>query len=224
MNFGADSSYPLEILTVTAIPMDEARKLKSGKSALRKKMLRRRSGLSPLDRESASRKIAGHLERLSLFRQAGGVHCFIGLPGEVDSGPIFTLCQALGKRTFVPIQVPGEQRLEVAAWEPGDPLVPAHFSVLEPPPGGNFSGDGTPVKRSAIDLVLAPGLAFDEQGGRLGYGRGYYDGFLAAMAEEGFHPVVIGLAFSFQLVERVPIGPRDFPVNGVLTETGFFET
>ena len=160
-----------------------------------------------------------HLERLSVFRQAGGVHCFIGLPGEVDTGPIFTLCLALRKRTYVPIQLPEEHRLDVAAWRPGDPLAPGPFSVPEPPPG-----QGTPVDRSGIDLVLAPGLAFDRHGGRLGYGRGYYDGFLAAMAAEGLHPFVIGLAFSFQIVEEVPMGSRDFPINGVLTETGFFES
>jgi len=191
-------------------------------------MRRQRSELIPSDRERASGNLAEQLERLSIFRKAGGVHCFIGLPEEVDTGPIFTLCQALGKRTFIPIQVPGEHLLDVAAWRPGDPLSPGPFSVLEPPPGDDFSsedfsGDGTPVDRSGIDLVLAPGLAFDRQGGRLGYGRGYYDGFLAAMAAENFHPFVIGLAFSFQIVEEVPMGFRDFPINGVLTETGFSE-
>ena len=197
--------------------MNDTEKLNSQKSALRKKMRRQRSKLSLADRERASEILAGRLERLSIFRQARGVHCFIGLPDEVDTGPIFTLCRALGKETFVPIQVPGKNLLDVAPWRPGDPLSPGPFSVLEPPPG-----DGTPVDRSGIDLVLAPGLAFDRHGGRLGYGRGYYDGFLAAMAAEGFHPFVIGLAFSFQIVEEVPMGSRDFPINGVLTETEFF--
>ncbi|MCH8076724.1 MAG: 5-formyltetrahydrofolate cyclo-ligase [SAR324 cluster bacterium] len=198
--------------------MDQAEHLSSQKGAMRKRIRQLRRGVSPLAREKAAGKMAGQLERLSVFRQAGGVHCFIPLPGEVDTGPIFTLCQALGKRTYVPIQMPGERRLDVAAWRPGDPLVSGAFSVLEPPPG-----DGVPVDRSGIDLVLAPGLAFDRHGGRLGYGKGYYDGFLAAMAAEGFHPVVIGLAFSFQIVEEVPRGNRDFPVDGILTETGFFE-
>lgn len=208
--------------------MMDTEKLNSQKSALRKRMRRRRSELSLADREGASENLAGRLERLSSFRKARGVHCFIGLPDEVDTEPIFTLCQALGKPTFVPIQVPGKNLLDVAAWRPGEPLSTGPFSVLEPPPGDDFSsedfsGDGTPVDRSGIDLVLAPGLAFDRHGGRLGYGRGYYDGFLAEMAAEGLHPFVIGLAFSFQIVEEVPMGSRDFPINGVLTEKGFFE-
>ncbi|MCH8077022.1 MAG: 5-formyltetrahydrofolate cyclo-ligase [SAR324 cluster bacterium] len=186
-------------------------------------MLQLRAGMSQGAREEASRNMMEQLERLSVFRQAGGVHCFIGLPGEVGTDPIFKLCQALGKRTYVPIQMPEEHRLDVAAWRPGDPLAPGPFSVLEPPPGDGFSGEGTPVDRSGIDLVLVPGLAFDRQGGRLGYGKGYYDGFLAAMAAEGCHPFVIGLAFSCQIVERVPGGGRDFPMDGVLTEEGFFE-
>ncbi len=203
-------------MAVAEIMMDEAKNLRSQKGAMRRRMRRLRSELSPSAREKASRDMVEQLERLSVFRQAGGVHCFIGLPEEVDTGPIFTLCQALGKRTYVPIQMPGAHRLDVAAWGPGDPLAPGPFSVLEPPPG-----HGTPVDRSGIDLVLAPGLAFDRHGGRLGYGRGYYDGFLAGMAAGGFHPFVIGLAFSFQIVEEVPRGNRDFPINGILTETGF---
>lgn len=179
-------------------------------------MRRLRTELSAPARQKASRKIVARLERLPVFRRAGGVHCFIGLPEEVDTEAIFTLCQALGKRTCVPIQAPGDRRLDVASWRPGEPLAPGPFSVLEPPPG-----HGGAVDRSGIDLLLAPGLAFDRQGGRLGYGKGYYDGFLAAMAAEGFHPFVIGLAFSFQIVEEVPSGIRDFPIDAILTETGF---
>lgn len=203
---------------VTVPLMDEAPDLNAQKTVLRKRMRRLRAEMSPAAREQASARMVERLERLPVFQQAAGVHCFIGLPEEVDTSPIFQLCQQLGKQTYVPIQVPGENLLDVASWRPGDPLAPGPFSVPEPLPDG-----AVPVDRSGIHLVLAPGLAFDRQGGRLGYGRGYYDGFLAALAAEGFHPGVIGLGFSFQMVERVPRGPWDVSMDAILTEAGFSE-
>jgi len=202
----------------TVTLMDEVSNVNAQKTVLRKRMRRVRAEMSPAAREKASARMVEGLERLPVFQQAGGVHCFIGLPEEVDTSHIFKLCQQLGKPTYVPIQVPGENRLDVASWRPGEPLAPGPFSVPEPHPG-----EGVPVDRSGIHLVLAPGLAFDRQGGRLGYGRGFYDGFLAAMAAEGFHPVVIGLGFSLQMVERVPRGPWDVFMDAILTEAGFSE-
>lgn len=186
------------------------------KKALREKLYALRAGVDAEAGKLASRAILDHLRGLPLFTKAKGVHCFIALPGEVDTAPIFALCQSLGKATFVPVQVPGEGRLEMARWSPGDPLEEGPFGVMEPPPGARRRG-----APGDLDLVLAPGLGFDRRGGRLGYGKGYYDGFLATLKASGFFPPVIGLAFAVQILPSVPTGPRDVPLDGLLSEAGF---
>jgi 5-formyltetrahydrofolate cyclo-ligase len=73
------------------------------------------------------------------------------------------------------------------------------------------------VSIGQLDLVIVPGLAFDAQGGRLGFGGGYYDGALAAARGAG-RPALIGLAYDFQIVDACPVGPGDLPVDLVVTE------
>ena len=96
------------------------------------------------------------------------------------------------------------------AWKPGDPVEP------------DLQGCSAPLHAAATvepDLVFLPLVAFDGAGGRLGQGGGYYDRTLAALA--GKRPVVIGLAFAGQQVDRVPCDPHDQKLDGILTERGY---
>ena len=67
------------------------------------------------------------------------------------------------------------------------------------------------------DLILTPLLAFDDQGGRLGQGGGYYDRTFAALPDA----IRIGFAYAGQRVERLALEPHDIRLHGVLTETGY---
>ena len=95
-----------------------------------------------------------------------------------------------------------------------DELVPASFGLLEPVP----SVVADPERRCVpadVDLFLVPGLAFDREGGRIGYGKGYYDRLLGA-ARPG--AVFLAVAFEGQRVEHVPMLAHDVPVHLVMTE------
>ena len=70
------------------------------------------------------------------------------------------------------------------------------------------------------DLILTPLLAFDRNGGRLGYGGGYYDRTFAALSQQGNAPISIGIAYDEQEVEKVPAGPFDHCLTAILTNTG----
>src|SRR5262249_20959689 len=103
-----------------------------------------------------------------------------------------------------------------AHWDPRQALVPGPFGTQEPPPESRG-----PIDLAAIDLVLVPGVAFDARGGRLGYGKAYYDKFLAELlARPGVPPDVVALALSVQIVEAVPLGAWDVRIPHVLTERG----
>ena len=94
----------------------------------------------------------------------------------------------------------------------GDRLVPDGAGMLSPPPSA-------PALRP--DLIIAPVLAFDGRGCRLGQGGGYYDRTLAALKAGGASPVVAGLAYAGQAVDTVPAEDHDQRLDAILTETGY---
>jgi 5-formyltetrahydrofolate cyclo-ligase len=83
------------------------------------------------------------------------------------------------------------------------------FGIPEPKP--EFRRPFPPEK---IDLVVVPGLGFDERGHRIGYGGGYYDCFLARCPQA----LLVGLAYEMQILKRIFPSARDFPVHKIITE------
>jgi 5-formyltetrahydrofolate cyclo-ligase len=113
---------------------------------------------------------------------------------------------AAGKRLLLPYL--DRTGMEAAEVRPGDELTPAWYGAREP-------ARRVPVDPADVDLVVTPGLAFDRDGRRLGYGGGHYDRFLDRLDPRG---VRVGIGFAEQLVERVPAGPEDQRVNLVVTD------
>lgn len=103
--------------------------------------------------------------------------------------------------------------MEAAVLEPGELPEPAGYGPKEP--ARRF-----PVDPADVDVVIAPGLAFDRQGRRLGYGGGHYDAYLARL---GPRAVRIGIGFAVQLVDEVPAGPGDQRLDLIITDEGVVE-
>ena len=159
----------------------------------------------------ASRSIAGRVQSLSAWSETVSVALYASLPGEVDTRPLIEAALAAGRRVLLP-RVIGTGRLEFAQCVDPAELVPGPFGVREPP----GSRGPMPLEHDMLDCV--PGLGFDRAGGRLGRGAGYYDRALAPGSWPDRRPVLLGLAFELQLVERVPMSPLDVRMDGVVTE------
>lgn len=197
------------------------------KSALRQRILQARDALNESQRQEGSRRIVERVVSRSDFIAASGVHCFISLPGEVNTEGIFEACWSMGKSVYVPYLIHGERRLGWARRERGDALVAGQMNLLEPLPENR---EEAPLRE--IQLLLVPGVAFDRKGGRLGYGKGYYDKFLGLFPQfdvsnsrnttlSGTNsPPKIGLAFSVQIVDAVPQDSWDLIMDAVVTELG----
>ena len=136
------------------------------------------------------------------------------LPGELAMRPIFDLLQRSGRTALFPRIVSGEALDFVALWRWED-LRSGPFGVREAPPGRMAAVLG------AGDLVLVPGLGFDRRGRRLGRGGGHYDRTFPPGTSA---PMLVGLAFSSQLVDEIPNGAHDRSMDGVLTECGWIRT
>jgi len=177
------------------------------KRALRRRILRERDGLPAERRAAWSRSIAERLLARPELLRAGTVHLFASFGSEVETLPIVERLLASGRRPVLPVVLRETWTMKHAAIRGLDDLVPGFKGILEP-------ADGCPsCDPGEIDLVIVPGVAFDRRGGRLGYGGGFYDRFLA-----GCPAPRIALAFSMQIVEAVPCEECDLPIDVILTE------
>jgi 5-formyltetrahydrofolate cyclo-ligase len=145
------------------------------------------------------------LEQLLHSLQPRAVFCYLSTTGEVDTRPVIDALLAAGVTVLVPSLV--DRTTMVATEFPGwSALVTGALGIPSPP--GAVAHGGT------IDAVLVPGLAFSIAGGRLGYGAGYYDRWLAG------HPAAlrIGLCFESQLLADLPLADHDEPLDYLITE------
>lgn len=180
------------------------------KRSLRRRMLERRAQMPPEERERASRAAAAHLMATPAFQRARRLAVFLSFGDEIDTWGIVAAAWSLGKEVWAPKV---DQKARVLRWGrvgSRDDLVPGPYrGILEP----ERAVDGDQVRP---DLVIVPGLAFDGDGYRVGYGGGYYDRCLAGWPGAARY----GYAFAWQRVDRVPREPHDVPVDALVTDGG----
>ena len=168
-----------------------------------------RAGLAA-DRDSASAR-AANLAPLDFWPRTPIVAGYLAMETEIDPAPLLDRLGAVGARVVLP-----------AVIAPGEPLVfreAVEAEALQPDAAGLAAPPATsPALRP--NLILAPLLAFDRSGGRLGQGGGYYDRTLRILRAAG--PVwVVGFAFAGQEVDFVPMGAHDERLDAILTEKGY---
>jgi 5-formyltetrahydrofolate cyclo-ligase len=180
------------------------------KASLRAQALERRAGIPESYGRNAADAVAARLVDELQIPRGATIAGYWPLAGEIDPRPGMDRLRARGHAMALPRLDGRDQPLLFLAWDEGDVLVHGTFKLLEPHPS-------RPVR--VPEVVLAPLLAFDRRGGRLGYGKGYYDRTLGHLRAQGRRPLAIGIAFAAQEVEEVPTGPADVLLDGVITET-----
>jgi len=176
-------------------------------------LLALRDALTPETRDAASRQVADRANALLAARlPVGGVIAlYAAKDTEVETLAIDGHAAPHGLRVAYPRIVPGDRRLAFHEVSRRD-LVAARFGLREPRP------DAPVVALEQISAFVIPGIAFDRAGGRIGWGRGYYDATLAAVPGA----LRIGLAFECQLVDHIAREPHDIPVNYIITEVATY--
>jgi len=191
-------------------PAEEGR----DKASWRQLLLARRDAES--DRAGKSRAIAARVLALPELENATHVFAYVGVRSEVATLELLEHLVASGRSVGVPRRVGDD--LEFAVFRSQDALRPAGFGLLEPLPA-------TPSIEAATasSVVLVPGVGFDRRGGRLGYGRGYFDRWLRRPGGNGGEGRPrIGLAFECQVVEWIPMEPSDVSMDGLVTEAATY--
>ncbi len=178
------------------------------KSVFRENVKKQRAQVTPDEAEEASNSLWIQLKEEAFFKKSRRIAAFCSTGTEIDTMPLLAKILSSGKELYLPKTDPDQIAMEFHSVTDLKTLVPGSFKILEPAAGKILS----PKK---IDLILVPGLAFDNRGHRLGYGQGYYDRYLKLI---GSGCVILGVAYSFQIIDKTPITDRDIPVNAVLTE------
>ena len=206
--------------------MNDKAELLAQKKALRLQMndvLRR---MEPANALEWSRNAGREALSLPSYRNADIILAFLSMPQEISTGYFLAEALAAGKTVAVPRMEHSTEKGDhlVFVGLPGDYLEwPRDRFGIPTPPAGTPAIQETRL-RSAKVFVLTPGLAFDRNGNRLGRGKGYYDRFLASLySGQKTPPFTCGFCFSQQLVERVPCGLADVPVDLVVSEKGLTE-
>jgi 5-formyltetrahydrofolate cyclo-ligase len=176
------------------------------KAELRQALRTRRGERSEEERVRAAQALAGHADALG----PGPIAAFVGVKGEPPTLPLLAALHARGVRILLPL-LRVDLDLEWAVYDGRpDHLVEGARGILQPPgPSLGLTGIGEAA------LVLAPALAVDASGGRLGQGGGSYDRALARTDAP-----VIAVVFDDELMASVPVQGHDRPVGGTLTPLG----
>ena len=188
------------------------------RQTLRRRILTARDHLSPSALADRSLAITSRVLALPEVARATVVFVYMHFRGEVRTDGLIREFLARGATLCVPLTVVSQSRLlAVQITDPDRDLLPGYCGIPEPRPELRT---GSIVQPGEIAAAIVPGSVFDPQGGRLGYGGGYYDRFLAQAAPQAAR---IGLAFGLQLVDQVPIESHDQAMDFVVTEDNVYD-
>lgn len=179
------------------------------KKDIRKEIFKRRKEAHPEWILKTSSVICQRILDSDEFRQSRMVYAYMDCKGEVSMKKLLDACWEMGKPVAVP-KVLGQDMKFYVISSYAD-VAPGYFQVPEP----------ITLKEAGDEeaLIIVPGVAFDCNGHRCGYGKGFYDRYLTLHPK---HPT-IGAAFDFQIMEDVPADAHDVILEQVITETNIYK-
>ena len=184
---------------------------KLNKHFLRKRLLNERNLLSKRTILEKSNRIADKLIKFDKYQQSEKIMLYIATKTEVQTQRIIESAQKDNKNIYIPLIIKEQHDLipslvndfekEIALGNLGIYQPKEDFHRFFPP--------------SILDMVIVPGVAFTQQGLRLGRGGGYYDRFLKKLSGQAYS---VALAFEMQIIEEIPLEKNDIPVDCIITE------
>lgn len=186
------------------------------KKEIRREVLEIRDALSLEERIVRSRKICNRLFNLKEFRHAKVVQFFLNTKSEVITEDAVRETINSGKIVVVPVVDKRQRRIFLSRLHDHEnELCMTAHGITEPMP--EFHRE---VQLRDIELMVMPGVAFDINGHRLGYGAGYYDRLLE---DEKNRPHLVALSFELQIVDNIPVGNHDVKMDQIITEERIIE-
>jgi len=180
---------------------------------LRKDTLLQRDMLSREEQRRRSMMIINRIIGMPFFKGAATVFVYVDFRSEVSTRPLITHMLQCGKKVVVPVTLVKERDLlAVSITDPDTELAPGYCSIPEPIV---TIREKQMIYPGTIDIIFLPGSVFDEKGGRMGYGGGYYDRFVSQKAPQALR---VGLSYELQMVKKAPLQDHDELLDYIITE------
>lgn len=182
------------------------------KHQIREQKLRDRAALPADDRKRLSLLATDRLLALSSLSCCKKILLFYPFRDEIDTRPFLESALLRGQQIWLPLTKQKERQLIPYVYGGQDTLRQGAYGICEPDPAV-----AQRAEIAELDAVIVPGVAFDQAGGRMGYGGGFYDRFLTELQRK---PLLIGYCFSTQLISQVPTESHDVQMDYLVTENG----
>jgi 5-formyltetrahydrofolate cyclo-ligase len=179
------------------------------KRKLRKELIEKRKNIPKNKVLEKSNKIKKILFEIDEFKQASTILFYVSYDNEVYTHDMIKESKKMGKRVVVPFSDKANRRLILSELDNWSSLKPGSYGILEP-----SKDEIKEFSIEKIDLIIVPGVGFDESGRRIGHGKGYYDNLLKKLKDS----LIIGLAFELQIIDKIPVNKHDIPVKKIITE------
>ncbi len=181
------------------------------KNEIRKSIKDLKKHLPESDQKGYSERILEQLYNIPEFKKCKMIFSYVSFNQEVITTSLIKTAFEHGKKTAVPkITNEGMKFFFINSFED---LKPGVLGILEP----TTKEEAIPAPLEE-NLVIVPGLAFDEHKNRIGYGKGYYDSFFAKY--QSYPLIKIALAYDFQILKKVPADDFDIKVDSIITQCG----
>ena len=177
------------------------------KQALRALLKDKRATLDPNQKKEWDRAIVRRIAASPIFQNASSLLLYAPVGGEIDLLPLVRIARKLGKPVAFPRCNPTDCTMQFYELKPDARLTRGAYGIPEP------AADAPLLLPDAKSLCILPGLTFDREGNRLGYGKGYYDRYL-----KEFPGITVGAVYASLVVVRVPTDPHDLPADLLFTE------
>ena len=183
----------------------------NSKKEIRKLIYKFRKEISEKKLKEWSNIICKRIIETEFYQKSKVIICYFPKKGEVDTKVLIGYSFLHKKKVFLPKVILSKKSLEFYQVFCLDNVVPGPFKLLEPPL------ENPKLKDEKVDVVFVPGVAFDIFRNRIGYGGGFYDRILKRIKA-----LKVGIAFSFQIFERLPISAHDEKLDLIITEKGIY--
>lgn len=177
---------------------------------MREQIIKKLNDISPSKRTMIEQSLCRQLTQTKLWNEAHVIGITQATEIEWNTQKIIERAWIDGKTVTIPKTNHHDKTMDFYATQDVHDLVPGYANILEP-----VVSEGDISWNKAIDLLIVPGLMFDERGYRLGFGGGFYDRYLA---QREHNPITVSIIAAFQLVAKLPVDIYDIPVDYIITE------
>jgi len=194
------------------------RNQRGDKTYIRNQMTIERNNLSIEQRRLWSEAACSKAKAFIESHSSKAFMVYVSFRSELDLSSLIEWGWQTGRKVVAPRCIAADRSMELYTLQSWDDLRPGAYGIMEPNPEAAQRVEDN----CELGVVFVPGLAFDLQGGRLGYGGGYYDRFAESVQNSGSKPYWLGISFEAQLIAEVPLEEHDLKMDGIITERNMY--